>query len=357
MISFRAGFAASIAAVLAAALPARADSCVLDDGGRVFIQDALNDWDFASRELLMLDAAPLPWMVFIGTACAWHVSPDVSGDPELAAALWPAGAPLQFQGGPVAVRAVAHDGQVRLPGGQRVPAAPLSFAAPYGDAGAAFFVIGMPEVWKRDPRHAADPGLDWLMRAVLVHEMTHTRQVASVYRRIDALAARVPDPESLDDDVIQKRFDSIPEFRRSTESERDLLYAATAEGAAAAGRQQVAQALDVADARRARWLGGEAGAYAELDDVFLDMEGVAQWAAYKIALRHAGQGADPHDILTRFRRGGRFWSQDLGLALYLALDELVPGWQRRVFGPEQASARALLREAVQSKARAAESRS
>jgi hypothetical protein len=69
-------------------------------------------------------------------------------------------------------------------------------------------------------------------------------------------------------------------------------------------------------------------------------------AASLTALRHAGPDADPREILTRFRRGGTWWSQDLALALYLAMDEMVPGCQARVFGPEQASARALLAEAV-----------
>ena len=285
-------------------------------------------------------------MVFIDTACAWHVAPDADGDAALAATLAPAGAPLRVRDRTAELRGVGHRGMVRLPGGQEVPAAPLAFAAPYGDAGAAFFVIGMPAVWMRDPSHASDPDLGWLIDAVLVHEMTHTRQVASVYRRIDALAARVPNPDDLDDDVIQKRFDSIPSFRRDVEGEIALLYQAADGPASASTRERVASALRMAETRRARWFAGQDAAYGELEDVFLGMEGAAQWAAYQVALRHAGPDADPRDVLTRFRRGGRFWSQDLGLALFLALDAHGPGWQGRVFGPEQASARALLAEAV-----------
>lgn len=347
MISFRrAGTAAALALSSFAAAPLTAAPCTMDDAGRAWIQSALDDWSLASRELLRLEPAPLPWMVFIDTACAWHVAPDADGDPVLAATLAPAGAPLRVLDRTVELRGVEHTGMVRLPGGQEVPAAPLSFAAPYGDAGAAFFVIGMPAVWMRDPRHAEDPDLGWLINAVLVHEMTHTRQVASVYRRIDALAARVPNPDDLDDDVVQKRFDSIPAFRRSVEDEISLLYRAADEPGSDSKRELVASAVRMAQARRAHWFSGQDAAYGELEDVFLGMEGAAQWAAYQVALRHADPDADPKDVLTRFRRGGRFWSQDLGLALFLAADEMVPGWQTRVFGPEQASARALLAEAV-----------
>lgn len=346
ILSRRAGLVFVCVLSLAAGPLAAQGACALGAVERAWIQGALDDWDAASREALRLEPRPLPWMVFIDTACAWHVAADASGDADLAATLSAAGAPLRFQGGAVEVRAVAHDGRVRLPGGQRVPAAPLSFAAPYGDAGAAFFVIGMPAVWTRDPRHAADPDLAWLIRAVFVHEMTHTMQVGHVYRHIDALATHVPDPETLNDDVIQTRFDSVPEFRRGVEGEIALLYRAMDEPGTAARREMVASALRMAEGRRARWFNGQHAAYAELEDVFLDMEGVAQWAAYSVALRNAPADTDPGELLTRFRRGGRFWSQDLGLALYLALDELVPGWQARVWGPEHASVRTLLTEAV-----------
>lgn len=336
---------AALALSLLGAAPA-AHACTLDDATRAWMQGALEDWDVASREYLRLPPAPLPWMVFIDTACAWHVAPDARGDAELAATLAPAGAPLRFAGADVEVRGVSHAGTVRLPGGQQVPAVPLAFAAPYGDAGAAFFVIGTPAVWMRDPRHAADPDLRSLIDAVFVHEMTHTRQVGTVYRRIDALAALIPDPETLDDDVIQKRFDSIPAFREAVEAERRLLYGAHEETERLVRPRMVADALGQANARRMRWLSGADSAYAALEDVFLTMEGAAQWAAYRTALRHAGPDADSAAVLTWFRRGGRFWSQDIGLALFLAADEHAPGWQARVFGPEQATIRIVLADAL-----------
>ena len=283
LISFRrVGTSAALVLSMFAAAPLVAEPCTLDDAGRAWIQGALDDWDVASREFLQLEPAPLPWMVFIDTACVWHVAVDARGDAGLAATLAPAGAPLRFAGGTAEVLGVAHTGTARLPGGQEVPAAPLSFAAPYGGEG-AFFVIGMPSVWMRDPRHASDPGLGWLMNAVFVHEMTHTRQVGPVYRRIDALAARIPDPESLDDDVIQKRFDSLPGFRESIEAERALLYRAHEAPDSLARAGMVRDAIAAANGRRTRWFSGADSVYAELDDVFLDMEGAAQWAAYQVA--------------------------------------------------------------------------
>jgi hypothetical protein len=51
--------------------------------------------------------------------------------------------------------------------------------------------------------------------------------------------------------------------------------------------------------------------------------------------------------LPGMRRGGRHWSQDEGLAIFLLIDRLVPGWQARVFDPAGlARARTLLALAV-----------
>lgn len=129
------------------------------------------------------------------------------------------------------------------------------------------------------------------------------------------------------------------------DDERNGLYEALANPDGDA-RRAVRDALAAADERRTRWFAGADGVYADLEDVFLNMEGAAQWAAYRIALRHAGTDADAWDVLTRFRRGGRFWSQDVGLALFLAADAYAPGWQARVLGREQAAIRDVVAEAL-----------
>ena len=97
-------------------------------------------------------------------------------------------------------------------------------------------------------------------------------------------------------------------------------------------------------ARRARYFVGDAAPYAALEDLFLDMEGVAQWAALAATRRESGWPTAA--ALEMFRAETTWWSQDEGLALYLALDALVPGWQRRVFPPELASGVELLEAAV-----------
>ena len=43
----------------------------------------------------------------------------------------------------------------------------------------------------------------------------------------------------------------------------------------------------------------------------------------------------------------RYWSQELGLALFVLLDAMVPDWQKRIFEPLPPSPFALLEEALE----------
>ncbi|HEX7241504.1 MAG TPA: hypothetical protein VF263_14600, partial [Longimicrobiaceae bacterium] len=257
----------------------------------------------------------------------------------------PSGAELTFAGGRVPVRALRHGGTVPLPGGEDAPAAALAFAAPYGEDGAPFFVMAAPSVWKREPRHAAEPDPGGFFQGVFAHEMTHTLQVAAVVRRVEALRDRYTLPEDFDDDVVQKRFESVPGFRAAYETERDLLYRAALEPDRERRRGLARSALAAARERRGRFFTGADAVYAELEDAFLNMEGAASWAAFRLAKSRAG--AADAGVLAKVRGSGRWWSQDEGLALFLTLDSLLPGWQARVLGSEPASVFALLEEAVQ----------
>jgi hypothetical protein len=323
-----------------------ANPCVLGADEQAWIQGALDDWNLVSRDFLRMEEPTVPWMVFIGTECAWHVAAKAGNDPDLAATLTPSAAALHLSGRPLDVRHVAHSGTVRLPGGGEVPVAPLSFAGPVGELGEAFFVMAMPSVWRRDPRTADEPDPETLLRAVFAHEITHTQQVAALYRRIDALEVAAGSPDDFNDDIVQDRFDTVPGFRAAYEAERDLLFRAAAEADSVQRRGLARQALAAARERRMRWFTGANAIYADIEDVFLNMEGVANWAAYRVLLHHAGPRADRAQVLQAIRRGGRKWSQDEGLALFLVIDALVPGWQQRVLGPEPPSVFTLLAEAA-----------
>ena len=333
-------------ALLPTLLAAQAGACELEAGDRRWAQEALDSWETVRRDFLGVERTPLAPMVLFGAECAWYLAPDTAASPALHRRTAPSGAELVFVGGRVPVRALRHGGTVPLPHGEDVPAAALAFAAPYGEGGASFFVMAAPSVWKREPRHAAEPDLGGFFQGVFAHEMTHTLQVAAVVRRVEALRARYTLPEDFDDDVVQKRFESVPGFRAAYEAERDLLYRAALEPDRERRRGLARSALAAARERRARFFTGADAVYAELEDAFLNMEGAANWAAFHLAKARTGAGATDAEVLASVRGSGRWWSQDEGLALFLTLDSLLPGWQARVLGSEPASVFALLEEAA-----------
>jgi hypothetical protein len=79
---------------------------------------------------------------------------------------------------------------------------------------------------------------------------------------------------------------------------------------------------------------------------------VAGWHAERWHSRSGATPAtSPASVATRETvlaglRQGRYWSQEMGLAMTLVLDVLLPEWQSRVFAEEPASIYALLHEAV-----------
>jgi hypothetical protein len=110
--------------------------------------------------------------------------------------------------------------------------------------------------------------------------MTHARQLYHFAPRLAEATARYQLPADLNDDAIQTRFEAVREFAAQVDAERDLLFAAAssdesmARGLARKAKMQI-------DARRAVHFVGTDAKYAELEDVFLTMEGIAQWTSYR----------------------------------------------------------------------------
>jgi hypothetical protein len=311
----------ALAAPLSVPAAARAD-CTLAEADRAWIGELTDRWGAVSRDALRETPIPLPWTVFFNESCAWHLKP---------------GAPLA---------AVPHNGQVRLPDGRDVPARLMTFVATYDDQQTPFMVMAMPSIWRAEPRHATDPALPQLMRAVFAHEMTHARQFAAISRRIDAVERQFGLPGDLDDDIVQNRFAAAPGFADAYRAERDLLYRASREGDSLRQRALATEAAAVMKARRARYFTGDDAVFADLEDVFLHMEGLGQFVAYRSALLDGMTAADAVEFV---RRDGRFWSQDEGLAVYLLLDAMLPGWQTRVLDSSVPGVVELITEAAVNK--------
>lgn len=314
----------AVCLVLAVAAHAQA-SCTPSPADREWAEAALRHWRVVERDALKLAPAPYPEVVTIDARCTAVATETAAGG--------------------FAWRGTPHTGAAHMPDGKTVPVGPVSFAAPEPGGQAAYFAMSLPSVWRAKGVRSA-LGLEVLMDGVLLHEMAHTRQFEAAQPVLERLTAKYGLPDDIGDDSLQEAYETNPAYVRDYEAERDLLFAAAGAATDAQARALAGQALARMQARRARWFTGADEKWRGLDDVFLTMEGLGQWVAYWWFTSPQGLKIEPATAQRELRRGGKHWTQDEGLALFLVVDRLVPGWQSRVFGAQAAMAEALLQEAA-----------
>jgi hypothetical protein len=318
-------------------------ACEFKDADVRWLQRALDGWEMVRGEFLKVEARPLPWIVLYDAACSWDLNP---ADPPLTPGARMLATSLTFAGEPVAVRAAAHRGTVLLPNRVEIPIEVKASTALYRNGRSTFFAMSMPSVWRADRRHSMKAFLDEYLQGVFSHELTHTHHLVTINRRLRQLVRDGDLPGRLNDDVIQGRFAKEPGFARAFEPERDLFNRAATLRDEAVRRDLVAKALELKRQRHARYFQGGTAVYAEIESLFLTMEGAGQWAAYRLVQARARQRPAEFDALGLVRDNRKYWSQDLGLALFMLLDAMVPGWQEQMFQPLPPSPFALLEKAV-----------
>ncbi len=308
---------------------------------RAWIEHAVDGWERVCRDILRVAPAPLPWMIFFDEAHVWHANAGPGFDalqPTDGAwrvSLAPASGALPLVGW-------AHGDGIRLPTGDTVPPAIVAFTSSVEADGTAFLVLSLPAIWRRD-HSAKGARLDALTLAVFAHEMSHTRQAEAYGGRITAIAEEHGLGDDFDDDVVQDRFGTRPGFAAAYAEEVELFFRAAAEDDRELCRQLAEEAVRLMGERRAAHLAGEAAFYAELEDLFLLMEGAANWAGYRVLLN---EGLPPEDAQDVMRGSRTSWTQEEGLAIFLTVDRLLPDWRACVFGAQVVELQELLAEAT-----------
>ena len=298
-------------------------SCRMPTADAEWLNRALRAWEVVREQDLKLAPVEPPEVITFDRDCVYTV-------PPARPAVW---------------SARTYDRFILLPDGKPLPAGVVSFAATVGGSSKGFFVMSLPSVWKAGGV-SSTLGLEVLMQGVFVHEIMHTRQFYFVNPRLAELTQRYHLPDDLSDDSLQDHFASHPAYVKDYEAERDLLFAAAAAPDDVTARKLASQALNLMQTRRARWFIADEAKWLPLDDIFLTMEGLGQWAGLRSVINEGHGKLDDRETLKEWRRGGRYWTQDEGLAIFLTVDRLYPGWQTKAFAPQPALAEELLRLAT-----------
>lgn len=343
---------ASLLMVLALALPrsAAADTvrgpqsateapCRWSTEETAWLGPALSAWEEATDRLLGRSVEGLPWMVLYDQDCVWNVAERAAaGGAEIADLA------LRFRGTRIPVTVRRHAGTFVTPDNKERLPAPMAATLMAVD-GRPFFVLSLMRVWKARPDVAGDSEATLWLTQVALHEMVHTLHLHYIAQSVERLQDRGPLPAQVGDDIVEDRFDSNPAYRDAFLQERDLLYRAALADTDAEARRFGREALALADARRAKYFTGADAMFAELEDVFLTMEGVAEWFAFRAVPRPAE--ATRTALSAAHANLKNSWSQAEGLAMFLLIERLATSnWPSRVLGPIPPSPFGVLREAT-----------
>ena len=306
---------------------------------RVWVQQLLNGWETASRDLLKRPIDDLPLMILFDERCSWsleHVDAGERGDTSS----------LRYAGRSVRAIGRMHGDSVSIPGGRTIPVGPTSFTTVLDGTKVPFFVVALPSVWRNSPAGAGDRRIDQFVLAVAMHELAHTLQIPAALARIDSLRnAGVALPEDLSDDLIENTFAKDTAFVRMFTAERALYFEAAFATEVADTRRFARQALAITRQRQARFFVGRYAGFETAEDVFVSLEGVGTWVSYAMARKFPDLFAINERTIER-RGRNTDWVQGESMAVMITLNRLTTEWQPAALGRELASPFALLEQAL-----------
>lgn len=304
-----------------------------------WLNNWLSAWELVSNNILKLPKDTIPDMLFFDENFVYTTS-SVSA---------PAGQPFNgpsLFGKKLPWRKASHKGKIILPTGEEVPVGLMSFAAPGKEK--VFFVMGAPAFWQKAGVQSQELGLDKLLTGVFLHEFAHTRQMHGFGKQVDSLERnhKFTDME-LTDDIVQNYFKKDSVFERRFRAETGKFYESAAAKDATAAMNTLKLALSLLKARQQYYFTGDKQVLVTLDDIFLSMEGVGQYVAVAWLIHPKGGKLPLATALQGFRRNGRQWSQEEGLATYLALLNVTKiNWAEDVFGPNPKTIISLIEDAT-----------
>lgn len=301
--------AAALAASACATVPAE-PACSLPEADRIWVDRALEAWQFTSRDIAGIGLVPDFEAVFFSADCV-ITSRNALSSATAAEVTW---------------TATPHQGTITLPDGSEMEAGVTSYVS--GNEGHTYFVMSVPSVW----RAAGIPAGPGQLVPVLLHEASHVAQIEPYGQRLGELIERYDLPDSFNDNAVQERFRENDEFAASVKEETRLFIdAATAEEISEA-RKLAREGLRLLRERQARWFVGDDAYLVEAEDIWLTFEGAGQWVGYQWLVHPRGAAQPAAETMARYA-SGRQWSQTEGFAIVMALDRLAgPAWKRHAFG-------------------------
>ncbi len=209
--------------------------------------------------------------------------------------------------------------------------------------------MAAPAFWKEAGIKSNEVSFEKMLTGIFLHEFAHTRQMRGLGERINELEERYTfDTLKLSDDIVQDYFSGDSLYEQAFRQEVAQFYRAAFAKDMSDVRELTAKGLTMLKARQKNYFIKEKKMLRELDNVFLSMEGIGQYAMVAWLIHPKGGNIPLKTAVDETRRKRNWWSQEEGLALALILSRLPDSdWSTSIFGDEQKDIIELLEHATQ----------
>jgi hypothetical protein len=235
-----------------------------------------------------------------------------------------------------------HKDSLTLPDKSVVPINLMTFAAEIPTEGKSFFVMPLPSFWQQTGVSSKELGLENLITGVFIHEFSHSQQMQNFGKRMTAFEKQNNYGIEFSDDIIQNIFEKDTTYLKYYKKEIDFLYGLIKNNSL--DKSTVNAGLTLMKKRQNEYFKGKYNNLNEIDNFFLTMEGLGQYSMFLWLKHPKGGNITRERAIEGVRRGGKWWSQDEGFALFLILDKLtIPkNWAKDMFGYKTESVTSLI---------------
>lgn len=228
---------------------------------------------------------------------------------------------------------VLHNDSIVLPDKSVVPVNLMSFAAEIpNESNKSFFVMPLPSFWEKSGVISKELGLENLITGIFIHEFSHSQQMQNFGKQITKYEKKNNFSVQFNDDIVQSIFSKNKVYSKYYKKEVEFFFEATK--GKIFNKKSVINGLKLMEQRQKKYFKEEYINLIQIDNFFLTMEGLGQYSMF-LWLTHTKGGNIKREIaIDGVRRGGKWWSQDEGFALFLILDKLTESknWARDMFG-------------------------
>jgi hypothetical protein len=228
-----------------------------------------------------------------------------------------------------------HRDSILLPDSSKAEVNIMSFASPLtNNKSESYFVMPLPSFWNKAGVTSKELGFDNLITGVFLHEFSHSQQMQSFGKKISSFENTTDFGIPFSDDIIQHLFQKDSAYVVLFKQELNCFERAVTEKSSIVKKELIKKGIELLRKRHQQYFISKYESLKNIDEFFLTMEGLGQFTMYSWFVHPKGANLAEELAVKGTRRGGRWWSQDEGLLLFLILNQLSPPqqWAYKMFG-------------------------